>query len=139
MRLFADLTRRLKSVLGSARGDQRRSVRVSHELLTTIRPRDGAIDISGINRGVSENISHTGVKVRAFRRLPVRAAVELDLCDPHHPDPIRAAGAVVWASPIEENGHWVFGIEFAGLDDHARERLETLVRHALGQGGLETG
>jgi hypothetical protein len=119
---------------GATRDDQRRAIRVHRELVTTLRehgPDSLESEHGVVHRGFSENISKTGVRVRAFQSLPVHADVELNMHDPEESEPIRATGSVIWASPQENDGVWVFGIELTDLDQAAEARLKRLVEQAL--------
>jgi c-di-GMP-binding flagellar brake protein YcgR len=134
MRLFSGLRHRLIRLLEDDSSEQRDCVRVEHALLATVRPRGPTLSRHvNENRGVTENISRKGIKIRAFRHLPVSADVELEMRDSLQNQPIHATGAVVWAAPLEEHGHWLFGIQFADINDEMQERLEGLIQAALEQ------
>jgi hypothetical protein len=121
---------------GATQGDQRRAIRVQREFVTTLRehgPDSFDSEHGVVHRGFSENISKNGVRVRAFQSLPVHADVELNMHDPEDSEPIRATGSVIWASPQENDGVWVFGIELTHLNPASEARLKRLVEQALMQ------
>jgi Tfp pilus assembly protein PilZ len=136
MNFLTKLLDRLRAKPANDPHDQRRYSRAVHECWANVRcvESDRQDLASRYSLGLSQDISHGGVRVQCFHQIPLKAEVYINLECPNNHQPIHANGAVVWASPAEHlPGHWVLGIAFSELDQPTRDKIKKLVDQALEQ------
>lgn len=105
--------------------DQRRFPRVRRECHARLQPLAAPEEL--INYGLSLDVSEGGVRVRAFHAMPPATPVQVRLACPESDETIEALGTVVWSQRAPVHRHWLCGIAFTALDDHARARLRQLL------------
>ena len=67
--------------------------------------------------GVSENISATGVLVRAKQLLPLRASVHLQFPE------FATEGEIIWSRSLSEEASVLMGLRFVGMSGDAQRAL----------------
>jgi hypothetical protein len=107
---------------GSGGTDHRRHPRIPWECSAKLRCRDPKLH--GVNLGITRDISLGGVRVRAFRSMPIDHSILVDLQCNGHGDPASATGSVVWAAPAKDSQHWEIGIRFTALDRTLRSSIQ---------------
>ncbi len=112
----------------SGSAEKRRSQRVKCELLAQVRvaPAQPGSGTGAVNHGISQDISEGGIQIRAFRHIPERSNVLVELQGRDAVSSIRATGSVVWAARVETAGHWLLGIAFVDADDKTRSSIQRL-------------
>lgn len=116
--------------------NRRRFPRVLYPCLIKMR---GADDKKDLMLTHTENISIGGVRLILKNKVPMAALldIEIDLMDAS--EHLSCLGKVVWSeqrssSEAVKPGFFDIGIEFMGVGEADRKRLEVIVRHNLKQG-----
>jgi len=89
------------------------------------------VDYSTVEALFSEfttNINEGGLFIETERPAPVGTVVSLQFRLPGSEDPIQVGGRVVWTSAERPDEGPGMGIEFEGLDQEARARINAVVR-----------
>lgn len=114
--------------------ERRRDPRVPYYARVSLRERDEHYFHP------AHNLSLGGLFLQAECVLPMATPVELELPDPRGGQPLRLLGQVAWrqlGSPPSGHGPLTqplvlagMGIQFAPLDEQAREQLHAFILHA---------
>src|SRR6516164_1815142 len=101
----------------------RRANRLQHELLVAYRSMDGFITDWAVN------ISRGGMFINTRNPLPVGTTVRLIISLPDTAFPFDLVGRVTRVNEVDNPGQQVpgMGIEFIGIDDEKRNRIQRLV------------
>ena len=81
----------------------------------------------------SRALNAEGIQLLVPGRIPPKEQVELDLCLPNQPAPLKASGEVAWAEHVGDvyEGYWMVGVRFIGLGESVRQIIEELIREEL--------
>ena len=101
----------------------RQAERLQHELLVAYKTVDGFITDWAIN------ISRGGIFINTPNPLPVGTTVRLIISLPDTAFPFDLVGRVTRVNQVDNPGQQVpgMGIEFIGIDDEKRNRIQRLV------------
>ena len=108
---------------GEAVLERRRTPRVP--LRTEVTCRFGGMSLSA----ATANLTSTGCFVETETPVPEHTAVDLTLRLSDDPDPAKASGHVVRVA-CREGDPLGFAVEFDGIDDATRSRIDSLVERA---------
>ena len=87
------------------------------------KPTHSAFSLSSI-----KDIGAGGVCLIAERQLPVSTKLELEINFPDIGGSILTSGRVVWMRQVAKAGRYMLGIEFTGIDEALRKRIDQNVR-----------
>lgn len=112
--------------------DKRKFARVSFECTVSVKRRGGSF----VFHSRTENISVGGVCVILEKELLKYTPVELELMLPDDFPPVKCQGTVIWSIRRAEYlskkpSQYDTGIEFVGLFDEDKGRIEHIVNELL--------
>jgi uncharacterized protein (TIGR02266 family) len=111
----------MEAVMSSA--DKRKSGRLPVDL------RVGYRTVGSFITDYITNISHGGVFIKTGEPLGVGTKVRLVFSVPNLPLPLDLMGDVKWVG-LSDSGVLGMGVEFAGIDETARKRIERFIRNS---------
>jgi c-di-GMP-binding flagellar brake protein YcgR len=87
------------------------------------KPSHSAFSLSSIR-----DIGAGGVCLVIEKQLPVSTKLELEINFPDIGGSILTSGRVVWVKQVAKTSRYMLGIEFTGIDEALRKRIDTNVR-----------
>ena len=87
------------------------------------KPAHSAFSLSSIR-----DIGAGGVCLTTEEQLPVSTKLELEINFPDIGGSILTSGRVVWTKQVAKTSRYMMGVEFAGIDEALRKRIDQNVR-----------
>lgn len=114
--------------MGSRVEDRRKYLRLRVYHLVKYRvisdkPSHSAFSLSSIR-----DIGAGGVCLITEKQLPVSTKLELEINFPDIGGSILTSGRVVWMKQVAKTSRYMLGIEFTGIDEVLRKRIDANVR-----------